>query len=82
MKFEGETPVSVQGELTLLGVTKPVTLTINKFKCIVHPFFKKEVCGADASAEFKRTDFGLNYGTPRFAPEVKLAIQIEAIKAD
>ena len=82
MKFDGETPVSVQGELTLLGVTKPVTLTINKFKCIVHPFFKKEVCGADASAEFKRTDFGLNYGTPRFASEVKLAIQIEAIKAD
>ena len=82
MKFDGETPVSVQGELTLLGVTKPVTLTINKFKCIIHPFFKKEVCGADASTEFKRTDFGLNYGTPRFAPEVKLAIQIEAIKAD
>lgn len=82
IKFDGETPVSVQGELTLLGVTKPVTLTINKFKCIIHPFFKKEVCGADASAEFKRTDFGLNYGTPRFAPEVKLAIQIEAIKAE
>jgi polyisoprenoid-binding protein YceI len=82
MKFDGDKPVSVEGELTLLGVTKPVNLTIGKFKCIEHPMFKREVCGADATAEFKRTDFGLNYGTPRFAPEVKLAIQVEALKAD
>lgn len=82
IKFDGDKPVSVDGELTLLGVTKPVTLTINKFKCIEHPMLKREVCGADASGEFKRTDFGLNYATPRFAPEVKLAIQVEAVKAD
>lgn len=83
MKFEGDKLVSVQGELTLLGVTKPVALSINKFKCIMHPMLKKEVCGADASAEFKRTDFGLSYGIAYgFAPDVKLAIQVEAIKAD
>lgn len=82
MKFDGDKPVSVEGELTMLGVTKPVSLTIGKFKCIEHPMFKREVCGADATAEFKRTDFGLNYGVPRFAPEVKLAIQVEALKAD
>ncbi len=82
IKFNGDTPVAVEGDLTLLGVTKPVTLAINKFKCIQHPMFKREVCGADATAEFKRTDFGLNYGTPKFAPEVKLAIQVEALKAD
>ncbi|WP_394780804.1 YceI family protein [Undibacterium sp.] len=82
IKFEGDTPVAVEGNLTLLGVTKPVTLTINKFKCIQHPMLKREVCGADASAQFKRTDFGLNYLTPTFAPEVRLAIQVEAIKAD
>lgn len=82
IKFDGDKPVAVEGDLTLLGVTKPVTLTINKFKCIEHPMLKREVCGADASAEFKRTDFGLNYGTPRFASEVKLAIQVEALKAD
>jgi polyisoprenoid-binding protein YceI len=83
IKFEGDKPVSVQGEFTLLGVTKPLTLHINKFKCIMHPMLKKEVCGADASAEFKRSDFGLNYGLDwGFAPEVKLAIQVEAVKAD
>jgi len=81
-KFDGEQLVGVEGELTLLGVTKPVSLKVDRFKCIMHPRYKREVCGANAIAEFKRTDFGLNYGTPAFAPEVRLAIQIEAIKAD
>ena len=78
--FKGDVPASVEGELTLHGVTKPVTLTINKFKCIMHPMLKREVCGADASAEFNRSDFGINFGLPRFAPGVKLAIEVEAIK--
>ncbi len=82
IKFNGDTPVSAEGEFTLLGVTKPLTLAINKFKCIQHPMLKREVCGADASAEFKRSDFGMNFGLPAFSPEVKLAIQVEAIKAD
>jgi polyisoprenoid-binding protein YceI len=81
-KFEGDQLVGVDGELTMLGVTKPVSLKVDRFKCIMHPRYKREVCGANAIAEFKRTDFGLNYGTPAFAPEVRLAIQIEAIKAD
>jgi polyisoprenoid-binding protein YceI len=74
-------PATVNGELTLHGVTKPVTLTINKFKCIQHPMLKREVCGADASATFNRSDFGVAYGTQMgFNPEVKLAIQVEAVK--
>jgi polyisoprenoid-binding protein YceI len=78
--FSGDVPTSVEGELTLHGVTKPVTLHINKFKCIMHPMLKKEVCGADASATFSRADFGISFGLPRFAPEVKLAIEVEAVK--
>jgi polyisoprenoid-binding protein YceI len=74
-------PVAVDGELTLHGVTKPLKLTINKFKCIQHPMLKREVCGADASATFNRSDFGVDYGVPMgFNPEVKLAIQVEALK--
>ena len=80
IKFNGDVPASVDGELTLHGVTKPVTLTIHKFKCINHPMLKKEVCGADASAEFKRSDFGISYGLPLLAPEVKLSIEVEALK--
>lgn len=79
-KFDGDKPVAVEGELTLHGVTKPVELKINKFTCIQHPMLKREVCGADASASFNRADFGITYGVPPFAPEVRLAIQVEAIK--
>lgn len=81
-EFEGDKPVAVMGELTLLGVTKPVALTINKFKCIMHPMFKREVCGADAFGEFKRTDFGMTHYAPPFDPVIKLAIQVEAIRTD
>src|SRR5450830_2109249 len=80
IKFDGDKPVAVNGELTLHGVTKPVQLQISKFTCIQHPMLKREVCGADASATFNRADFGVSYGVPRFSPETKLAIQVEAIK--
>ena len=50
ISFKGDVPVAVEGELTLHGVTKPVVLTINKFKCIQNAMLKREVCGADASA--------------------------------
>lgn len=82
-KFDGATPKEVQGELTLKGVTKPVTLTINQFLCKPHPMSKKEVCGADASATFKRDDFGIDYGKAfGFNMDVKLAIEVEGQKAE
>jgi polyisoprenoid-binding protein YceI len=81
-KFDGDKPVAVMGEFTLMGVTKPLTLNINAFKCITHPMLKREVCGADASGEFKRTDFGMTKYVPPFDPVIKLFIQVEAVKAD
>jgi len=81
-RFEGDKLVAVDGELTMLGVTKPLQLKVNRFKCAQDARLKREVCGADASAEFKRSDFGLNFGLPNFSPEVKLAIQVEAVAAD
>jgi polyisoprenoid-binding protein YceI len=79
--FKGDVPTSVDGQLTLHGVTKPVTLQINKFKCTVNPMTKKDTCGADASATFKRSDFGVSYGDSYgFNMDVKLAIQVEAVK--
>ncbi|HUI62861.1 MAG TPA: YceI family protein [Steroidobacteraceae bacterium] len=81
-RFKDGAPMEVQGELTLHGVTKPVTLTINSFKCIINPMLKKEVCGADASTTFNRSDFGVSYGEKLgFKQEVKLAIQVEALRA-
>jgi polyisoprenoid-binding protein YceI len=80
MTFNGDVPATVEGDFTLHGVTRPLTLTINRFKCIEHPMFKKEACGADVSGNFKRDDFGINYGLPKFSPDVKLLIEVEAIK--
>ena len=81
IKFNGDAPAEVDGDLTMHGVTKPVVLKINSFKCIMHPMLKKEVCGADASAEINRADFGIDYGVQfTGSPMVKLAIQVEALK--
>jgi polyisoprenoid-binding protein YceI len=81
-KFNGESPTEAQGTLTMHGVTKPLTLTINSFKCIMNPMAKKQVCGADASATFSRADFGVNFGDKYgFKQEVKLQIQVEGSPA-
>jgi polyisoprenoid-binding protein YceI len=81
--FANGAPKTISGQLTLHGVTKPVTLTINSFKCIEHPMLKKQVCGADASGSFNRADFGVNYGQQYgFNQDVLLRIQVEGIKAN
>jgi polyisoprenoid-binding protein YceI len=80
--FKDGVPTEVEGQFTLHGVTKPLKLTINQFKCMVSPITKKEVCGADASATFNRSDFGVGYGANYgFKQEVKLQIQVEANRA-
>ena len=82
-KFDGDKPTEVKGELTLHGVSKPVTLVINSFLCKPNPMTKKEVCGADASATFNRADFGINYGQQMgFKQDIKLAIEVEAEKVE
>lgn len=81
-KFNGESPAEAQGTLNMHGVSKPVTLTINSFLCKPNPMSKKEVCGADASAMFNRSDFGVNFGDKYgFKQEVKLQIQVEGSPA-
>jgi polyisoprenoid-binding protein YceI len=81
--FANGAPRSISGELTLHGVTKPVTLTINSFKCFEHPMLKKQVCGADASGNFNRADFGVNYGQQYgFKQDVLLRIQVEGVKVN
>jgi polyisoprenoid-binding protein YceI len=78
--FTDGKPSRVEGELTLHGVTKPVVLQIQSFKCIQHPMYKREVCGADAIGTFKRDEFGLAMGKDwGFGMDVTVRVQVEAL---
>ena len=73
-------PTRVDGILTLRGVSKPVELKILRFKCIQHPRYKREVCGADALGTLQRDAFGIDAGKAwGFDMTVTLRIQVEAL---
>ena len=80
LNFAGDKVQSVDGTLTLLGVTKPVTLTASSFNCGANPMSKKDMCGGDLVATIKRTDFGMKYAVPAIGDEVKLFIAVEGYK--
>jgi len=80
IKFKGDVPASVEGELTLLGVTKPVTLTVTEFNCGANPMNKKYECGAGAVAQIKRSDFGMKAFLPAVGDDIKLEFEVEAYK--
>jgi len=77
VNFGAELPASVEGNLTLLGVTRPVTLTFERFKCGQNPFNKKDRCGGNATAKIKRSDFGMKTAIPAVGDEVALNIEFE-----
>jgi polyisoprenoid-binding protein YceI len=83
LKFNGDVPASVEGELTLKGITKPLTLKINTFACLdPHPFYKKKACGADVEGELNRAEFGMPQYTDNGMGIIKLRIQVEGIKEE
>lgn len=80
-KFDGDRPTEAQGDFTLRGVTRKLTMKIDKFKCIDHPMEKREACGADVLASFNRGDYGLDFALDMgFNPNVDLRIQVEALR--
>jgi polyisoprenoid-binding protein YceI len=78
--FAGDTPTTVEGNLTLLGVTKPVAITIDRFRCNPATATAKERCGGSASAKIKRSDFGMKRGIPNIGDDVALAFGFEGDK--
>jgi polyisoprenoid-binding protein YceI len=80
VRFEGDKPVAVDGNLTLKGVTRPVTLTVTSFQHMPHPMLKKDAIGANASATLKRSDFNAGKYAPYVGDEVTISIAIEAVK--
>jgi polyisoprenoid-binding protein YceI len=80
VKFDGDKVASVEGNLTVKGITKPVTLTVNSFLCMPHPMLKKDACGVTATTKVKRTDFNMGKFAPYVSDEVTLTLPVEAVK--
>ena len=78
--FEGDKVVGADGDLTLLGVTKPVKVVMSDFGCGANPYNKKPLCGGNATVSVKRSEFGMTYGLPNFTDNVKIMIPVEAFK--
>ncbi|MFO1325448.1 MAG: YceI family protein [Burkholderiales bacterium] len=78
--FTGDNPTAIEGNFTLLGVTKPLNLKIERFKCNPASGNNKERCGGNATGTFKRSDYGMKFGVPGIGDEVALMISFEALK--
>ena len=78
--FEGDKPAKIEGNLTLKGVTKPVTLTVTSFQAMPHPMLKKDAIGANAYTVVKRSEFNAGKYAPYVGDEVRIDLAIEAIK--
>ncbi|HSD40148.1 MAG TPA: YceI family protein [Rhodocyclaceae bacterium] len=81
VKFEGDKLVSIDGDLTVKGITKPVTLLVTSFVAGPHPVQKRrEGIGANATAKIKRSDFNIAKQIPIVADEVSLTFTVQAFK--
>jgi polyisoprenoid-binding protein YceI len=80
LMFDGDKLVGAEGDFTLLGVTKPVTLDVKGFACGTHPINKKALCGADISTTIKRSDFGMTKYLPGIGDVVYIEIPVEAFR--
>ncbi|MCM8623009.1 MAG: YceI family protein [Candidatus Accumulibacter sp.] len=80
VRFDGDKPVAVEGNLTIKGITRPVTLTLSSFQTMPHPILKKDALGANASARIKRSEFNAGKYAPNVSDEVTLSIAVEALK--
>ena len=78
----GDKTGTLTGDLTLLGVTKPVTLNVTYNKSGIHPFSKRYVSGFSATGSVKRSEFGMNYGLPMIGDDVALRIEVEGFREE
>jgi polyisoprenoid-binding protein YceI len=78
--FKDGKVVAVEGDFTLLGVTRPLTVSVNGFTCGENPMNKKPMCGANIGGTIKRSDFGMTKYVPAISDEVKIHVPVEAYK--
>jgi len=78
--FAGDKVTEIAGTLTLNGKTNPVTLKANNFNCYTSPMLKREVCGGDFEATLQRSQFGIDKYLQVAPDNVRLVVQVEAVK--
>lgn len=78
--FKGDKVVEAEGEFTMLGVTKPLTVAVHDFTCGNNPMNKKAMCGANISGTIKRSDFGMTKFVPAVGDEIRIHVPVEAYK--
>lgn len=72
----GDTTADIMGQLTLNGVTRPVTIDAEFTGAGANPMNKKETVGFEGSTTINRSEFGINYGIPMVSDEVELDISV------
>ncbi len=77
--FDGDKPSTIDGVLTIKGVSRPVALTVTSFEAMPHPMEKKDAIGANAYTVIKRSDFDAGKFTPAVSDEVRIEIAFEAL---
>ena len=80
VNFVGDKPDTIDGNLTIKGVTKPVTLKVTHFVNKEHPMMKRDTIGADATVTIKRTEFNAGKYAPYVGDDVTITVSIEALK--
>lgn len=78
--FEGDKVVAAEGQFTLLGITRPLMVTVNRFACANNPLNKKFMCAGNIAATIKRSEFGMTKYIPTVSDEIKISIPVEAYR--
>ncbi len=78
--FDNDKVVAAEGQFTLLGVTKPLKVTVNRFACTTNPLNKKFMCAGDITATIKRSDFGMTKYIPTVSDDIKINVPVEAYR--
>ncbi len=83
VRINPDDTATVEGNLTIIGVTQPVTLDVKSMNCGIHPMDPKKekfVCGFDAETKIKRSDFGVKFALPAIGDDMHLFLEVEGIR--
>lgn len=78
--FDGDKVVAAEGQFTLLGVTKPLKVAVNRFGCATNPLNKKFMCAGDIAATIMRSEYGMTKYIPTVSDEIKISVPVEAYR--